>query len=118
MSAPVQSSPSKPETSCSGPELCDGKDNNNNGEADEDFLGILSNPCSIGIGLCHSTGKMVCSDDRIGTKCGAFTLLPRTEGPAGSSSCFDKKDNDCDRLVDFEDPDCRQAELCDGKDND
>ena len=61
---------------------------------------------------------MVCSDDRFGTKCSAFILSPSKEGPPGSASCFDKKDNDCDRLSDFNDPDCRQAELCDGKDND
>ncbi|MCH7526902.1 MAG: putative metal-binding motif-containing protein, partial [Planctomycetes bacterium] len=108
----------KIQSACSGPELCDGKDNNNNGEVDEDFLNSLGNPCSIGIGLCKSTGKMVCSDDRFGTKCSAFILSPSKEGPPGSASCFDKKDNDCDRLIDFNDPDCRQAELCDGKDND
>jgi len=102
---------------CTGPELCDGFDNDNNGEIDEDFPG-LGAPCAVGLGLCRAQGKFVCNQAGDGIVCNAQPNDPRPESPPGSRACTDGLDNDCDRLVDLNDPDCREPEKCDGKDND
>src|SRR5207247_3136089 len=42
------------------PELCDGKDNNCNGQIDEAFAD-LGTTCSVGVGACQQTGTKVCT---------------------------------------------------------
>ena len=39
------------------------------------------------------------------------------EGPAGSPSCFDGKDNNCDGLTDHQEPVCQTVEKCNGFDD-
>jgi len=102
---------------CTGPERCDGFDNDNDGEVDEDFPG-LGDVCNVGVGICAKEGIVVCLVDGSGTKCNASPAAGGVEGPPGSNRCKDGLDNDCDGFVDLEDPDCQEPERCDGKDND
>jgi RHS repeat-associated protein len=73
------------------PEICDGKDNNCNGQIDEGFsVGI---PCSVGIGACKRDGFTICSPDGTGTVCNATPGQPLPE-------VCDGIDNDCNGAVD------------------
>jgi len=103
------------DTPCTEPEKCNTFDDDNDGDVDEDF--VLGGECEAGTGLCRKTGRIVCSPTG-GTICDAIPLAPGVEGPAGGTRCNDGLDNDCDRLIDFEDSNCREAERCDGRDND
>jgi len=102
---------------CIGPEVCDGFDNDNDGQIDEDFP-LLGQTCAVGLGLCRAQGHFICNEAGDGTVCNAKPNEPHQEGPPGSRSCTNGVDDDCDRLVDKEDPDCCGPEKCDGKDND
>jgi len=111
---------------CQGPEVCDGYDNNHNGQIDEPWANFLGNPCFVGIGMCRNQGVYICKEDPTGVECSAKPYPPGVEGPPGTHTCHDGKDNDCDGLTDCfsptggpgGDPDCRAAERCDGLDND
>jgi hypothetical protein len=85
----------------SSPEVCDGTDNDCDGETDEALV------TSCGVGACAATGT--CVD-------GADTCAPLP--PAGPEACGDGIDNDCDGFADLADGDCQTAEFCDGLDND
>ncbi len=102
---------------CTGPERCDGFDNDNDGEIDEDYP-ELGDVCVVGDGLCEKEGILICTEDGSGTECNAAPYPPHAEGPPGWPRCGDGLDNDCDGLIDLEDPDCQEPESCDGKDND
>ncbi|MCO6436664.1 MAG: hypothetical protein J5J06_06205 [Phycisphaerae bacterium] len=114
-------------------ELCNGLDEDCDGLIDEDFTVEQYDPvtngavpvgpgrrCVIGVGNCEVHGHLRCTPDEMGIECvpDQTPLPPRIEGPYGSSSCVDLEDNDCDGLVDGEDPDCTGPELCDDIDND
>jgi len=102
---------------CTGPERCDGFDNDNDGQVDEDFPG-LGDVCNVGTGICAKEGIVICLQDGTGTTCNASPGTPVVEGPPGFNRCKDGLDNDCDGLVDLDDPDCQEPERCDGTDND
>jgi hypothetical protein len=72
-------------------ELCDGKDNNCNGQTDEGFN--VGQSCSVGVGECARTGQYVCKADGSGIECNATPGTPTTE-------ICDGKDNDCDGQID------------------
>ncbi|MBM4386370.1 MAG: VWA domain-containing protein, partial [Deltaproteobacteria bacterium] len=115
------------------PEICDGVDNDCNGDIDELFP--VGEACSKTSGSCVSVGEFVCSPDHSGVVCNAST-------PVSAPEICDNKDNDCDGKAD-EDlslpcengcgtgyktcsagqwGSCQitkpHAELCDGADND
>ena len=79
-----------------GVELCDGLDNDCDGEADEDFP-ELNSGCSTGRGICEVGGVRVCAEDGLSTRCNAA---------AGDPEPFERcdgRDNDCDGLTDEDD---------------
>lgn len=103
---------------CTTEELCDGFDNDNDGEVDEDWETQLGEVCRVGRGLCATQGHLICAPDGSGVVCSTRANDPIPEEPPGGARCTDGLDNDCDGLVDLADPDCREPERCDGKDND
>ncbi|MCB2180395.1 MAG: right-handed parallel beta-helix repeat-containing protein [Desulfobulbaceae bacterium] len=73
-------------------ELCDGADNDCDGDTDEDFP-LLGQPCSQGTGICFDTGYYACQPDGMDVVCDAGVIAPEQE-------VCDGEDNDCDGLVD------------------
>jgi len=72
-------------------EICDGKDNNCNGQKDEGFN--VGQSCTVGVGECARTGQFVCKADGSGTECNAVAGTPTTE-------ICDGKDNNCNGQTD------------------
>ena len=72
-------------------EICDGIDNNCNGQPDEGFN--VGQSCTVGVGECARTGQFVCKADGTGTECNATPGTPTTE-------ICDGEDNDCDGQTD------------------
>jgi hypothetical protein len=73
-------------------ELCDGEDNDCDGEIDEIFID-LGDACVTGLGECEAAGSYICANDEQGVICDAVTSDPVSE------TC-DGLDNDCDGSID------------------
>ena len=73
-------------------ELCNGKDDDCDGDIDEDFPD-LQKKCTAGKGECAAEGKYACKSDGSDVECSANVGTPQTE------TC-NNKDDDCDGAVD------------------
>ncbi len=73
-----------------GDEVCDGVDDDCDGQADEDYQ--LGDACALGVGACRNPGVRVC-DDAGGAACSAIPAQP-------AADVCDGADNDCDGAVD------------------
>lgn len=83
-----------PSISPSASEICDGLDNDCDEKIDEDF-----DQDGDGYTICEEPIPD-CDDTKLDVNPGA------TEGPEGNPTCSDFLDNDCDGLIDGEDPEC------------
>ena len=76
---------------CEVQEICNGVDDNCDGQIDDGYDAGAS--CTVGIGECGQTGLLVCTPDGQGTTCDAEAGLPEAE-------ICDGRDNDCDDEID------------------
>jgi len=97
------------DSSCTGTEVCDGVDNDGDGNVDEGF--DVGESCTSGVSSCQSTGQKICAANGLETVCNAVAKLGTVEGPGRAGSCGDKIDNDCDGAADAQDPSCGDVSL-------
>jgi len=95
-------------------ELCNGIDDDCDGNIDEDYPD-LGNACDNGqAGVCHRNGTIVCSADERSTECNA----PDGSGSATTETC-NLLDDDCDKKVDEGlTCNCASTEVCNDLDDD
>jgi hypothetical protein len=94
----------------SGDEVCNGIDDDCDGEVDENFN--VGEECVSGEGACGVTGSLICNEEG-STNCSATANMDAT-----SDELCDGVDNDCDGTVDEEVDPSGLSEDCNGEDDD
>jgi hypothetical protein len=77
---------------------CNGIDENCDGIPDNSFVPITK---TCGVGVCEASGQIICLSGAQKDTC-----IPKSPTENTEQSCKDLLDNDCDGMVDCEDPDC------------
>ncbi len=81
------------ETAPGALELCGNQlDDDCDGHTDEGFQAGQS--CTVGVGVCRTTGKWICTQDALGEICSAQPTFPSSE------ICSNGLDDDCDSYTD------------------
>jgi YD repeat-containing protein len=80
---------------------CNGIDENCDGVPDNNYVAVTTH---CGVGVCAATGKLICNNGTISDTC-----TPGVPTETHEKSCSDGLDNDCDGLVDGNDPDCQTS---------
>ncbi|MDD5110270.1 MAG: putative metal-binding motif-containing protein [Patescibacteria group bacterium] len=95
-----------PATCVPSEEVCDGRDNDCDGQTDEGWT--LGEACGTGQGQCAASGVTVCDASNPSGEpvCSVSAGAPTTE------VCTDGLDNDCDGAVDCSDSDCAGNNAC------
>lgn len=84
-------------------EACNGGDDDCDGAADETFN--VGTACSVGVGVCQTSGTFMCTLDGQGTECSALPGTPSSEVCNGS-------DDDCDNEIDEATPGQPLTQAC------
>lgn len=77
---------------------CDGLDNDCNGRADDTFP-TKGDACTKGLGVCTTTGQLICNPAEDGLLCNA------AEPGTGTAELCNGLDDDCDGMLDEDAPD-------------
>jgi hypothetical protein len=80
---------------------CDTVDDNCSGTPDDQYI---PTPTNCGVGSCFRSGQIECQSGVEIDTCAPGD--PVYEGPQGDAKCFGGSDEDCDELIDEEDPGC------------
>jgi clumping factor A len=82
----------------SGPEICDGVDNDCNGTVDDGF--DVGSACGVGKGVCAKAGVTICAESTGKAACNAEPAAPGTEvcGDGLDSDCDGNPDNGCEAV--------------------
>ncbi|MFN3200600.1 MAG: Ig-like domain-containing protein [Bradymonadia bacterium] len=76
------------------PDLCNGLDDDCDGNTDEDFAAQLGDPCDAGVGACRVEGAYICDPED------ATQVICNVSPEGATEEVCDLEDNDCDGNVD------------------
>lgn len=84
-------------------EKCNGIDDNCDKDEEIDEKFDVGESCTVGVGVCESTGEKQCTSDGESSECDVVAGSPTEKTEV---TCDDDLDNDCDGYADTDDVDC------------